>query len=135
MKYLAALIILFPLVAFADGHIEIAERADGPSVVELAVASSIADRQPADPGNSFPATVGNLYCWSKIKNTGEDTEVSHIWRHGDTIMLEKTLQIGKSPKWRTWTKRRINEKHTGEWSCEVVDANKESLGKVTFTVQ
>ncbi|MEM9491041.1 MAG: DUF2914 domain-containing protein, partial [Myxococcota bacterium] len=132
MKSLITAIILMLLTAYAwaDARpgVELTPRDSGPSVVDLAIASSIADREPADPGEAYPANVGKLYCWSKIKNTDGETSVKHVWRLGDKVMGERELQIGKSARWRTWTTQRINPKATGQWSCEVVDSAGESLG-------
>lgn len=138
----AFLFSLLPLGATAEEGaagqrpgVTIAARANDPQLIDLAVATRIADRQPEEAGDSFPASVGQLYCWAAVKNSGEPTEVTIIWRFGDSVVTEKSVSIGTSSRWRSWTRQRINEKNTGSWSCEVVDQNKESLGKATFTVQ
>lgn len=142
MKRLAILVVLFPLMAHAQGNtpaerpgVELTPQGDGPQVIDLAVATGIAERQPDGASDSFPASVGKLYCWSAVKNTGEPTQLTYVWRHGDRIVSQVPIQVGKSSRWRSWTRQRVNEKLTGQWSCEVVNENSESLGKSTFTVQ
>ncbi len=136
-KILVCLVLLLPMIAFAEDRpgVEITPRDSGPSLVDLAVTSSIADRNPDGAGDSFPASVGKLYCWTAVKNTGEPTQLTHVWRFGDRVISEVPMNVGKSSRWRTYSRQRINEKLTGQWSCEVVDENKESLGKASFSVQ
>ena len=141
MKRLAILVVvLFPLAAFAQATaerpgVELTPPGDGPSVIDLAVATGVTDRQPDGVSDSFPASVGKLYCWSAVKNTGEPTQLTHVWRFGDRVVSELPIQVGKSTRWRSWTVQRINDKLTGQWSCDVVNEGGTSLGKSTFTVQ
>src|SRR6266550_3428795 len=37
------------------------------TVVEAVVAKSVLDRQPQDTGAAFPADVGQLNCWTKVR--------------------------------------------------------------------
>ncbi|MCG8423350.1 MAG: DUF2914 domain-containing protein [Proteobacteria bacterium] len=142
MKSLAFLVPLIPLVAYAEDKadnsrdgVEIVSRTSDPQLVDLAIAPSISDRQPQDVSDSYPATIGSLYCWSSVKNRGEATQVVHIWRYGDRVINQHQMKIGKSIRWRTWSQQRINSKLTGTWSCEVVDQGGETLGKATVKVQ
>lgn len=114
--------------------VEIAARDAEPRLVDMAVASAVAERQPQDPGDTFPADVDTLYCWTAIHNTGEPTKVQYVWRHGDQTVTTLTVSVGKSIRWRSWTRQRTGGR-TGAWSCEILDESGASLGKATVTVQ
>ena len=140
MKTIAfATIIAISLATYAAAQEEsrpgvtIAEKkAMSPRLNDLAVATGITDKQPDGASNSFSASDGKLYCWSSLFHDGEETTVKHIWRRGDTVYAEHEKPVRKSARWRTWSRQRVVP---GEWSCEVVDAAGESLGKAEFTVQ
>lgn len=106
------------------------KKAMSPRLNDLAVASGIDNKQPDGASNSHSA--GRLFCWSSLYHDGEETNVKHIWRRGDVVYSEHQKLVRKSTRWRTWSRQRVV---AGEWSCEVVDANGETLGKAEFTVQ
>ena len=44
------------------------------------------------------------------------------------------LEVGKSPKWRTWSKQRVSPHWRGVWSCEVLSPEGTQLGLHVFQV-
>lgn len=105
----------------------------GPVVTEAAVGTSVADRQLQGAADSFPATVGTLYCFTKIGQTQSGATIEHVWYHGDVEVGRKQLNIGGSP-WRTWSSKLIPADATGDWRVDVV-ADSKVLKSVSFKVQ
>ena len=137
IAFAAIIAISFATYAAAEGEsrpgVTIEEKkAMSPRLNDLAVATSVTDKQPDGAANSFSASDGKVVCWSSLFNDGEETTVKHIWRRGETVVSEHEKLVKKSSRWRTWSRQRIA---AGEWSCEVVNAAGESLGKAEFTVQ
>ena len=102
------------------------------TVTDAVVADSVVDRQPQDTGSAFPATVGQLVCWSLVTG-GSGTAIHHVWFHGDTQVGDVELQVGGSP-WRTWSRKTIPADWTGAWHVDVRDAGGTVLKRVDFTV-
>lgn len=88
------------------------------AVVEGAVGTSIAERQLAGAGESFPAGTQKLYCFTRISNA-EDSEIEHAWFKGDMEMGRVILKIGGSP-WRTWSSKTLGMDAAGDWRCDVM---------------
>jgi hypothetical protein len=105
----------------------------GPVVTEAAVGTSVADRQLQGAADSFPATVGTLYCFTKIGQTQAGATIEHVWYHGDVEVGRKQLNIGGSP-WRTWSSKLIPADATGDWRVDVV-ADGKVIKSVPFKVQ
>jgi hypothetical protein len=123
------------LLAAAPGRglAQQAAQESGPVVTEAAVGTSVAERQLQGVADSFPATVGTLYCFTKIGQTQAGATVEHVWYHGDEEMGRKQLNIGGSP-WRTWSSKLIPADATGDWRVDVV-ADGKVLKSVSFKVQ
>ena len=82
----------------------------------------------------FRADVGKLACWIKIRNDGDPTELTVVWRFDDNETQRQTVEVGTSPRWRSWTRQRVWGKFSGDWSCEVLTDDGESLGKAVVRV-
>ncbi len=102
------------------------------TVVEAAVAKTVADRQPQDTASAFPGDVGQLVCWTKLSGAG-GTTIHHVWFHGDTQVGDMELQVGGSP-WRTWSRKTVPADWTGAWHVEVRDAAGAVVKRLEFTV-
>ena len=99
--------------------------------VEAQVATAVVDRMPEGAGTSFPATVGELFVWSRISDAG-GTSIQHVWMH-DGNEYPVTLAIGGSP-WRTWSSKVIPSDWTGEWTVEIRAQDGTVLETLMFTV-
>jgi hypothetical protein len=88
------------------------------AAVEAAVGTSIAERQLAGAGESFPAGTERLFCYTRIVNAA-DSEIEHAWFKGDAEVGRVTLKIGGSP-WRTWSSKALGADGAGDWRCDVL---------------
>ena len=99
---------------------------------ELMIGTGIENRELVGPGESFPLSVGRLYCFSRVLNAAGD-EIEHVWYKGDAEMARVTLDVRGSP-WRTYSSKNIGDDGAGVWRCEVV--HKGNVIQTTrFTVQ
>jgi len=106
--------------------------ADNNSLVvqDAKICRGVINRTPLGTGETFPASVGKLYCFTKIINCNHHTEISHIWYFGDRKRAEIKLPI-KSSKWRTYSSKRIQTHEKGNWHVDIVEPS----GKITHTLR
>ena len=101
-------------------------------------AESDSSRRPNEPHirllpSAFPATVGQLICWTKVTGAAGDATIHHVWFHGDTQVGDVELHVGGSP-WRTWSRKTIPADGTGAWHVEIRDAAGTVLRRIDFRV-
>lgn len=100
--------------------------------VEKAVAATgVEDREPVGEATEFEASVGKVYCWSKIAAETVPTTIKHVWYHGEQKVFEMDLDI-KYPSTRTWTAKTIQP---GDWRVDITDQAGTVLDSVSFTVK
>jgi hypothetical protein len=103
------------------------------TVVQAVLTDSVVNRVPADSGTAYPATVGQLVCFTKISGGTTGTTIHHVWFHGDAQVGDVELHVDGSP-WRTWSRKTIPADWTGAWHVEVRDAAGTVLKRIDFTV-
>jgi hypothetical protein len=111
----AALIVATPAVA------QDAQQAGAPKAAvtaDLAIGTAVAERQLTGMAESFPASVGTLYCYMKIANAA-NAQVEHVWFKGDAEMSRVKLNVTGSP-WRTWSSKKLGADAAGDWRCDVM---------------
>ncbi|MBI2403642.1 MAG: DUF2914 domain-containing protein [Gemmatimonadetes bacterium] len=111
----------------------LAQEQTGPVVVDAAVGTAVVDRELQGAAEMFPATVGTVYCFSRIGQTQAGTTIEHVWYFGEEEVARVELSIGGSP-WRTWSSKTIPAEATGSWRVDIV-ANGNLLKSLSFTVQ
>ncbi|MBI2615289.1 MAG: DUF2914 domain-containing protein [Gemmatimonadetes bacterium] len=129
-RWLAMTAVTLSCVAAGRG---LAQEQAGPVVMEAAVGTAVVDRELQGAAEMFPATVGTLYCFSRIGQTQAGTTIEHVWYFGDQEVARVELSIGGSP-WRTWSSKTIPAEATGSWRVDIV-ANGNLLKSLSFTVQ
>lgn len=103
-------------------------------LVELVVGTALEDKLPVDIRTHYPNVPEILYCYTVFESPDQDTNVTHIWRRGSRLVSRVELEVGKSPKWRTWSKQRTQPHWTGLWSCEVLGPDGRQLGLTVFQI-
>lgn len=127
-------ILLSILVLFAVGVAAAQEKpaADASLKVEKGVAAtSVENREPVGESAEFEATVGTVYCWTKISAQSVPATIKHVWYMGDKQVFEKALDI-KFPSTRTWSAKSVK---SGSWRVDVTDDAGTVLSSVSFTVK
>ncbi len=102
-------------------------------VATSAICENVVNREVVNEGSTFSASVGKLYCFSKIANVDSLTEVVHAWYYGNTERARVTLNVNP-PAWRTYSSKIIQAHETGSWRVEILDASGNLLETVHFEV-
>lgn len=108
--------------------------AAGLSVAEGKITTQVVNRAPVDAVEVVPASVGKLYCFTRLIGAAAPTQVTHVWYRGDQEMARVELPV-KSADWRTWSSKKILPGWSGNWRVEVRDAANNLLQTLTFTLQ
>jgi hypothetical protein len=106
--------------------------ADQPATATAQVCTAVKDRTPEGVADRFPASVGELYCFSRLANVTD--KVVHVWFHADKEVFRIELPV-KASHWRTWSAKKIQPSMTGAWRVEVLDATGKVLATAQFTVE
>ena len=137
MRYLWTGVLLTMFLLPVEGQsLSASAHAREPIILEVGSAEVciFVDRlKPVEPGRRFPAGVGKLYCFSRISNIQEATEVSHVWYRGTEPRLRIALAV-KPPSWRTYSWKRIQPTDVGDWRVDICDASGNVLKTVAFKV-
>jgi len=112
-----------------------ADTATGPTVEQVTICTGIADKEPVGAAETFPASVGQLCCYTKVVGAKDTMTIQHKWFHGNELRGTISLPV-KAATWRTYSRKMIVEMWTGAWHVDVVDAaSGKILGVANFTVQ
>jgi hypothetical protein len=134
-KLFSILFALAVMTSFSLYQAAEAKAQEEPTVkVEVGViCRDVQDREPIGEGTEFEATVGTLFCYTKIVGAQEPIEITHIWYHGETEMFRWNLSV-ESSSWRTWTSKNIWHEWVGDWHVDVIGPNGEVLLTLAFTI-
>ena len=123
-RVIIALCLLIPFASHA-------QQADALSVEGASICTGVADREAVDAGTSFAVSVGRLYCFSKIADIQESTEIVHVWYYGETERARISLGVNP-PAWRTYSSKIIQAHEIGSWRVEILDASGNLLETLKF---
>ena len=125
-----------PAPAQEPAKVQESTKAQEPTNLQVEVAAickDVVDRAPVDAGTSFPASVGKLFCFTKINGASNPTHVTHVWSFDGTERARVELEVN-SPSWRTYSSKNVESQEVGRWSVEVVDSAGNVLQTLNFEV-
>ena len=99
-------------------------------VQEGAICRDIYRKRPLVSGKSFRASVGKLYCFTKIVGAQGTVEITHVWYFGNSTVAKVQLPV-KSSTWRTYSAKTIRPQDIGDWHVNVLGPQ----GKVLWSAQ
>ena len=102
-------------------------------VESSAIGEDVVNREVVSQGDSFSASVGKLYCYSKIANIDSHTNVVHAWYYGGEQRARVALNVNP-PAWRTYSSKIIQDHEIGPWRVEILDQDGNLLETVRFQV-
>jgi len=91
-------------------------------------------RSPEGSADSFPDTVGKVYCFTMTENMGAKQSVTHEWSYEGVLISIIPMEIGRSHYWRAWSYQTIQKHKTGNWSVAVRDYNGNILSSAAFII-
>lgn len=103
-------------------------------IVDDAVATGVVKREPVGVSAHFGDDEGMLWAWVQVRNLKAPSQVTMVWRHEGKVRSRVTLDVGVSPRWRTWSRKSVGAKDHGEWTVEVLSPAGETLRTLTFEV-
>lgn len=110
-----------------------AQEAASFDVAVAAICQDVVDREPVDAGVSFAASVGTLYCFTKITGAQEATQITHVWYFGGEERARVDLDVN-SATWRTWSSKIIQTHEVGAWRVDVLDPEGTVLKELQFEI-
>lgn len=102
-------------------------------VADAATCMDVVDRAPVDSGTSFSASIGKLYCFTRIMGAQAPTMVTHAWYFGEKERARVALRVG-SARWRTKSSKIIQSSEIGSWHVDVIGPNGDVLETLQFTI-
>jgi len=104
-------------------------------VKRLIVAEGVEAREPVSAATSFGDDTPRIYAFVEIGNPEKaQSEISiSITPHGEAERGRVSLDIGASPRWRTWSFTRLAKK-PGNYDVVVYDASGDEIGRAAFEV-
>ena len=102
-------------------------------VSQAAICAEIVNRNPVGIGVRFPASVGKLYCFSRISNIEAVTRIRHVWYFNNTERARVDLAVSP-PSWRTYSSKRIMPGEIGRWRIDILDNEGNVLKTLGFDI-
>ncbi len=103
------------------------------TIPKMEICTAIENRQPANANATFPDTIEQLYCFTRITSTEAPAKIHHIWYHNDEEVGNVELNIG-AQAWRTWSSKKIMAEQSGQWRVEVTDLDGKLLKTKSFNI-
>ena len=124
---------LIALVALMAISLSPAVTCKAQEVAYSAICRDVVDRQPVGVGDSFDASVDQLWCFTKIVGAESPIEITHMWYFGDTIRARVDLVV-RSTSWRTYSSKRIQAHEIGDWHVDVLGPQGQILDRLSFKI-
>ena len=104
-------------------------------VQDIKICKSINKRNPVGSDVVFTNNVDSLYCFTRIQNPGQKSEVKHIWYYDNQMMTQVRYNVKKSNTYRSWTKKTILSNQIGKWRVDIQDDNGTIIGSKNFEIK
>lgn len=128
------IIILTVIIVLGIYTISFSQDDPGLVVDEIQISASIEDRMPQLTASSFSADIERVYCFTKLKKSGENSKVIHVWYYKDKEMARVELAV-RAATWRTWSSKKILPSWTGEWRVDVLSPEGNVLSSKSFEIK
>lgn len=124
--------VALPVLAASDER-PLQPEGNSLQVMRDMVTTGVIEREPANDGADFSASMGPVYYFTEVTGASTSTHITHIWYYGGREMAQVQLAVG-GPRWRTWSSKQILQEWTGSWTVEAVDPDGNLLSSKTFEV-
>lgn len=105
-----------------------------PEVTLIETGTTIADRELVGEGARFEANGGRVYARIVVDNPGPEAALAMVWRRDGRIVQSLPVNVGTSPRWRTWSYKTMRKHDAGKWTVEVLDAEGTAIAQAAFEV-
>lgn len=100
-------------------------------VEKVAFAVGVSSNNPVGAAPAFPAGVGNVYCWNRVRALKPPARIKHVWRHDGETVGEYDVDLRRVSS-RLWTFKRVSP---GLWQVDILDGAGNLLTAATFIVR
>lgn len=121
-------LVYFGLVTFClwSAPITAQDQASDPSIADRRIAraqftTAIVNREPVDRVLVVSPPVEEVYFFTDIRHMEGDT-ATHSWRYRGELISKVSFEVG-GPRWRVFSKVRLEPYQFGEWSVTVTDGS------------
>lgn len=121
-------------ISLFGSQIVFAQETNPLDVADALICRGVSNLEAVDPATSFPASVGKLFCLSRIMGARTTTHIVHVWYYGNLERARITLPI-KSANWRTFSNKTIRSGETGVWHVDILDASGNRLEVLNFNIE
>ena len=125
--------LCFMIVILLSGGL-FAQNASGIKVNNIAICTSVENRQPIGTDSVFSADVGKLYCFTGLTSQSDSSEISHVWFYQGKEMAKINLPV-KGKTWHTWSAKTIMPAWKGNWRVEIQDSNGDVISSLAFRLK
>lgn len=95
------------------------------------VCLDVVDREPRSISTSFDESVGEVYCWTNVRN-GKGRYINHTYYHeGRRISNIQLDYIRNNSRWRTWSRKKVSP---GNWNVKITDDAGILLEELSFRI-
>jgi type II secretory pathway predicted ATPase ExeA len=103
-------------------------------VTEAAICKDVVRLAPVRSGTRFAASLGKLYCFTRVTGAKSPTRITHVWYLEGTEKSRVNLAVN-SANWRTYSMKIIRSSQVGAWQVEVLDSAGTVLKTLEFEVK
>ena len=109
--------------------------ADPPIGLEtMTVCEDVAERVPVGEADSFPSSVGTLYCFTRVTTDEAPVQLFHRWYVGDQLIDEIPISV-KGESWRCWSRKTILESWDGPCRVDILTEAGDVIGTREFELE
>jgi len=102
-------------------------------VAEVSICRKIESRTPVGTSEIFAPQVGELFCYTDVRDAGMGQRIFHRWYVGDELVSEIPMDVQGS-RWRCWSVKSIAPQWNGPCHVEVVTESGEQIASATFSI-
>ena len=103
-------------------------------LLRLLTATRVQRRRPLGVSERFSLSQQKVWAYLEAENTGEQQDLLLLWYHRGELRESHTLKVGRSRRWRTWSRLRLRSGDLGDWRIELLDRAGRRLGTHRFQV-
>ena len=103
---------------------------------EAVLTTAIEERLATDRRTSF--VVGEdaeFLAWFDFANGERAQTLTAVFKKDGAERWRIDIEVGRSPNWRTWVKRRVGKRDAGDWVVEVIDEGGHVYASLPYTVR
>ncbi len=103
-------------------------------VRSVAMTRAVQDRIATDIDTIFQSNVGYLYFHTIINNPEDTATIIHRWSHKGEFISQTEIKLGRSVRWRCWSRLALNPDWVGDWEASVLDSVGNFLTSTKFSI-